>query len=176
MSPPGTTLLDSRFTVLHIDARAAYSLLHWQTPPGASSPPLHRHRRTDEGLYVLAGRLGLLVEGEQSEHQPGAFALIGRGQRHTFWNPGDEPAVFLALISPAGLEDYFAELAPGLDHAASDEDAAGLRDELSTRHDVEIVGPPPRLPRAIMSGAPTAAAATEWHRMARHASSACARS
>lgn len=30
---------------------------------------------------------------------------------HTFWNPGPEPASILEIISPAGFERYFEELA-----------------------------------------------------------------
>ena len=33
-----------------------------------------------------------------------------RGQWHTFWNAGDEPASLLEIISPAGFEKYFEEL------------------------------------------------------------------
>lgn len=142
MAPPSTSLLGSQFTVLHTEPGAAYSVLRWRTPPGAPAPPLHLHRRIDEGFYVLEGRLGLMVEDEQTEHQSGGFVLIRHGQRHTFWNAGDQPAVFLALISPPGLEAYFAELAHGLPRATSEEDAVALRDDLSTRYDVEVLGPP----------------------------------
>jgi hypothetical protein len=31
---------------------------------------------------------------------------------HAFWNAADEPARALEIISPAGFERYFAELAP----------------------------------------------------------------
>jgi gentisate 1,2-dioxygenase len=33
-----------------------------------------------------------------------------RNQWHTFWNAGDEPARILEIISPAGFEQYLAEL------------------------------------------------------------------
>jgi hypothetical protein len=38
----------------------------------------------------------------------------GQAARNTarFWNPGDEPARLLEIISPAGFEEYFRELAP----------------------------------------------------------------
>jgi len=31
---------------------------------------------------------------------------------HAFWNAGDTPARALEIISPAGFERYFAEIAP----------------------------------------------------------------
>jgi cupin domain len=41
---------------------------------------------------------------------PGDLIFKPRGQWHTFWNAGDEPARLLEIISPAGFEKYFAEL------------------------------------------------------------------
>jgi hypothetical protein len=34
-----------------------------------------------------------------------------RDQWHTFWNAGDEPCEIVEIISPAGFEDFFRELA-----------------------------------------------------------------
>ncbi len=34
-----------------------------------------------------------------------------RGIPHTFWNAGPAPARLMEIICPAGLENYFAELA-----------------------------------------------------------------
>ena len=42
------------------------------------------------------------------------------GQRHTFWNPTDEPAACLTPIAPAGFEEYLRELALGLERATSE--------------------------------------------------------
>lgn len=42
--------------------------------------------------------------------RPGDLIFKPRNQWHTFWNAGDEPARLLEIISPAGFEDYFAEL------------------------------------------------------------------
>jgi hypothetical protein len=47
-----------------------------------------------------------------------------RGIPHAFWNAGEEPARLLELISPAGFEHYFRELAPLL--AAPDRDQAAI--------------------------------------------------
>jgi hypothetical protein len=43
---------------------------------------------------------------------PGELVFKPRGIPHAFWNAGDEPARVLELISPAGFEAYFAEIAP----------------------------------------------------------------
>jgi uncharacterized cupin superfamily protein len=102
----------------------------------------HLHHRTDEGFYVLEGRLCLVIDDKQTVYEPGAFVLVRRGQRHTFWNPGERAAVFLTLISPSGFEAYFAELAAGLARAGSSDETVALRNQLSTQYDVEVVGPP----------------------------------
>ncbi len=45
------------------------------------------------------------------EAQAGDLVFKPRGEPHAFWNPTDEPARFLEIISPAGFEQYFAEAA-----------------------------------------------------------------
>ena len=42
--------------------------------------------------------------------EPGDLVFKPRGQWHTFWNAGDEPARLLELISPPGFENYFREM------------------------------------------------------------------
>jgi hypothetical protein len=54
---------------------------------------------------------------------------------HTFWNAGDEPARLLELISPAGFENYFRELAPLLSAVERDEAAIG---EVVGRYQLDI--------------------------------------
>jgi len=61
---------------------------------------------------VLEGRMGALLGDDVVEAGPGDLVYKPRGQWHTFWNAGDEPARILEIISPAGFEQFFAELAP----------------------------------------------------------------
>lgn len=42
---------------------------------------------------------------------PGSYVLKPRGVPHTFWNAGPKPARIIEIISPAGFEKYFEELA-----------------------------------------------------------------
>lgn len=44
--------------------------------------------------------------------RPGDLVFKPRGVPHAFWNAGDGPARALEIISPAGFERYFAEVAP----------------------------------------------------------------
>ena len=66
---------------------------------------------------------------------PGDLLRKPRGVAHTFWNAGDEPARLLELISPAGFENYFRELAPLLAGPERDEAAIG---ELVARYRLDI--------------------------------------
>ena len=49
----------------------------------------------------------------------GDLVFKPRDQWHSFWNAGDGPCRILEIISPAGFEHYFDELAAG---AGSPED------------------------------------------------------
>ncbi|HEX2721307.1 MAG TPA: cupin domain-containing protein, partial [Gemmatimonadaceae bacterium] len=42
--------------------------------------------------------------------EAGDFIFKPRGEWHSFWNAGDEPARILEIISPAGFEGYFEEI------------------------------------------------------------------
>lgn len=89
-----------------------FSLVEHPLPPRALGAPLHTHRNEDEYSYVLAGRVGLQLGEETLQAGPGDLVFKPRGVPHTFWNAGDEPVRLLELISPAGFENYFRELAP----------------------------------------------------------------
>jgi hypothetical protein len=69
------------------------------------------------------------------EAAPGDLVLKPRGVSHAFWNATNEPARLLELISPAGFENYFRELAPLLGAARRDEAAIG---EIVSRYQLDI--------------------------------------
>src|SRR5260370_30385987 len=79
--------------------------------PRALAAPLHRHRNEDEYSFVIEGQIGADLGGEVVFGNRGALIFKPRNQWHTFWNASDEPARILEIISPAGFERYFAELA-----------------------------------------------------------------
>lgn len=86
-------------------------MVHHPMAPRALAAPLHLHHREDEYSYVLRGKLGALLGDDVVEAGPGAWVFKPRGQWHTFWNAGDEPCEIIEVISPAGFEDYFREVA-----------------------------------------------------------------
>jgi mannose-6-phosphate isomerase-like protein (cupin superfamily) len=124
-----------RFMVPGADTDDRLSLVEHPMPPRGLAAPLHRHNREDEYSYVLEGRMGALLGDDVVEAGPGDLVYKPRGQWHTFWNAGDEPARILEIISPAGFEQFFAELAPLTAGGAPDPEAF---DELCERYALDM--------------------------------------
>jgi quercetin dioxygenase-like cupin family protein len=99
-----------RFMVAGADSGGGFSLVEHPMPPRKLAAPLHRHSREDEYSFVLEGRVGALLGDEVVYGHTGDLIFKPRGQWHTFWNAGDEPARILEIISPAGFERYFEVL------------------------------------------------------------------
>ena len=99
-----------RFMIPGADSETRFSLVEHPMSARALAAPLHRHNREDEYSFVLEGRMGALLGDEVVEAGPGDLVHKPRGQWHTFWNAGDEPARILEIISPAGFEHFFREL------------------------------------------------------------------
>ena len=99
-----------RFMIDGSESGGGFSLVEHPMSARALAAPLHRHTREDEYSYVLEGRVGALLGDEVVIGGPGDLIFKPRHQWHTFWNAGDEPARLLEIISPAGFEQYFAEL------------------------------------------------------------------
>ena len=99
-----------RFMIDGAETGGGFSLVEHPMPPRALAAPLHRHNREDEYSFVLEGRMGALLGEEVLEAGPGDLVFKPRGEWHTFWNAGDEPARILEIIAPAGFERFFEEL------------------------------------------------------------------
>ncbi len=88
-------------------------------PPGGGPPP-HIHHREDESFHILEGTLTIQVGGNTITASAGDFAFLPRGIVHSFKNTGDGCAKALVLTTPAGLENYFAEVfEPAADRTAA---------------------------------------------------------
>ena len=127
--------LGVRFLIDGEATGGAFSLVEHPLPPRALGSPLHTHRNEDEYSFVLEGRFGIQLGNEVVEAGPGDLVFKPRGVAHAFWNAGEEPARLLELISPAGFEDYFRELAPLLAAPERDEAAIG---EVVDRYQLDI--------------------------------------
>ena len=99
-----------RFMLDGDDAGNRVAVVEHPMSAHALASPLHRHVREDEYSYVVEGHVGALLGEEVVIAGPGDLIFKPRNQWHTFWNAGDEPARLLEIISPAGFEQFFAEL------------------------------------------------------------------
>ena len=79
-------------------------------PPGALVPP-HVHTREDEFSIVTAGAIGFRSGSDEVVLEAGGYISKPRGELHTMWNAGREEARMIEIITPAGFERFFLELA-----------------------------------------------------------------
>ncbi len=96
------------------DSEGKYTLFEMVHPPNVG-PALHIHPNAPEAYYVLEGeykiRFGKDKEEKEQIHQAkkGDFVLIPKGIEHKYQSGPTGGKVL--VISPAGLEKYFAEVA-----------------------------------------------------------------
>jgi mannose-6-phosphate isomerase-like protein (cupin superfamily) len=124
-----------RFMIGGEEAGGGFALVEHPMSARALAAPLHRHAREDEYSYVLEGSMGALLGDEELIAGPGDLVFKPRRQWHTFWNPGDEPARILEIISPAGFEKYFEEL---VDLGGSTRARPEALAELGARYELEV--------------------------------------
>jgi quercetin dioxygenase-like cupin family protein len=106
------------FLITGKETAGAFFLAEMSVPPGGGPPP-HIHSREDESFRILDGTLTIQVGGDTITSSPGDLAFLPRGIVHSFKNTGDVTAKALVLITPAGLENYFAEVFdPALDRSS----------------------------------------------------------
>jgi quercetin dioxygenase-like cupin family protein len=151
--------LGIRFMIGGEETQDNFALVEHPIGPRALAAPMHTHKHEDEYTYVLEGEIGVQIGEEVLVARPGDLVFKPRGVPHAFWNAADEPARALEIISPAGFERYFAELAPLFPPANQgplDEEAVGAVREkyglemtmgsvpiLAERHGLVIGAPPP---------------------------------
>lgn len=127
--------LGVRFMIDGGSTGGRFSLVEHPLPPRSLGSPVHTHRDEDEFSYVIEGRVGIQLGEQELVAGPGDLVTKPRGVPHSFWNAGDEPARLLELISPAGFEAYFRELAPVLAEPEPDHDAIAA---IAARHHLDI--------------------------------------
>jgi len=123
----------------------AFFIAEVSVPPGGGPPP-HIHRREEETFYVQEGSLTIQVGGKTLQASPGDCVYLPRGITHCFKNTGDVEAKFLVMVTPAGLENFFAEaFQPAADRSAAPPMITeAIMDRLLTaagRHGLEFAPP-----------------------------------
>ncbi|SRR5579883_476005 len=113
--PEGGREILFRGTRMHVKVGhaegAAYSLVEMVHQPNVG-PALHRHPGGDEAFYVLEGEYEVRCGGDTFVGQAGSFVFVPRGASHAY-TVGPRGGRVL-VITPAGLERYFAEVADRL--------------------------------------------------------------
>jgi len=92
------------------DTGGALSIVEHPFPVGALVPP-HMHTREDEYSIVTEGEIGFRSGDREVVLGPGGYITKPRGELHTMWNAGQSPARMIEVISPAGFEHFFREMA-----------------------------------------------------------------
>jgi quercetin dioxygenase-like cupin family protein len=70
----------------------------------------HTHADNEEIIHVLDGRGTARIDGVEHPIQRGSTVYIGRNRKHHFLNPYREPMTFLWIMTPGGLDRFFAEI------------------------------------------------------------------
>ena len=126
----------------------AMAMVEVRVPPG-DGPPMHLHRREEEGFHVLEGCFRFWCGDRAWTGGQGATVLLPRGVPHTFRNIGDAPGRLLVTLTPGGFEGFFEGCAArGL---RVPENAAELV-ALGAEFDLEFTGPPPPMEDGIAVG------------------------
>lgn len=92
------------------DTGGSVAIVEHPFPVGALVPP-HIHTREDEYSIVTDGEIGFRSGDREAVLGPGGYITKPRGELHTMWNAGSVPARMIEVISPAGFENFFRELA-----------------------------------------------------------------
>jgi mannose-6-phosphate isomerase-like protein (cupin superfamily) len=73
--------------------------------------PPHVHPLQDEYIYVLDGRIDLLLDGKKRSAATGDLVRMPRGIPHAFFNNSGEPVTALFWAAPAGkLVDLYRRI------------------------------------------------------------------
>ncbi|HXP32927.1 MAG TPA: cupin domain-containing protein [Acidimicrobiales bacterium] len=96
------------------------AVLEETVPPHTLIPP-HVHDN-DVWVYVLSGTVGVLVGDEIRTAEQGSWALKPRSVVHAMWNADTQPARIMEVLTPAGTERWFEEVAS---LAVGDDDGFG---------------------------------------------------
>ena len=92
------------------DTGGAISIVEHPFPVGALVPP-HLHTREDEYSIVTQGEIGFRSGDREVVLGAGGYITKPRGETHTMWNASRTPARMIEIISPAGFERFFRDVA-----------------------------------------------------------------
>jgi quercetin dioxygenase-like cupin family protein len=103
-------LVGDTYTILLTgkDTAGRFCLIDMHVPPGGGPPP-HRHD-FEESFIVLEGKIEATFRGATSLVTTGETINIPANAPHQFRNASAQPARLLCICSPAGQEEFFAQV------------------------------------------------------------------
>ena len=109
---------------------------HAFMPAGTLVPP-HIHPEQDEFIYMLEGRLDLILDGDEDYAEPGDLIRLPRGIPHGLFSNGPRPVKCLFWVTPARrLYDLFWQL-----NNMGEADPAEIV-AMSAKHEIDFLPPP----------------------------------
>ena len=90
------------------DTDGRYTLIDMHVPPGGGPPP-HRHN-FEESFTLLAGELQVTFRGKTMTVRTGETVHVPANAAHAFKNASTSAVRMLCICSPAGQEEFFAEI------------------------------------------------------------------
>lgn len=82
--------------------------------PGGFVAAAHVHPNQEERFEVVAGKLAMVVDGEERTLGPGDVAVVPPGRPHAWWNAGPVEVRIKGEIRPALRTEHFFETFFGL--------------------------------------------------------------
>ena len=135
-------------TVSGAQTNGRFCVIDMLIPPGGG-PSTHRHDY-EETFILLEGEIELTFRGQKSTAYAGTTVNIPSNAPHQFHNIGFAPAHMICICSPAGIDQFFAELGvpvatrttapPPLDEAQMGEFLAKAR-ALAPKYRTELLPP-----------------------------------
>ena len=78
--------------------------------PGQAGPQEHVHHEHDEVFIVIAGKVRFTSGDAHFDAEPGTVVIVPIGVSHSFSNPFEQTAIFIASLTPDRYIQYFREL------------------------------------------------------------------
>jgi quercetin dioxygenase-like cupin family protein len=109
-SLPHIGLVGDTYTILLSgkDTAGRFCLIDMHIPPNGGPPP-HRHD-FEESFILLEGEIEATFRGTKSIAKAGETIHIPANAPHQFHNVSSQPLRLLCICSPAGQEDFFAQV------------------------------------------------------------------
>jgi mannose-6-phosphate isomerase-like protein (cupin superfamily) len=134
--------------LVEVHADGEHTVLEMVAPPG-DQPPLHVHKDSEEGFYLLEGEVTFWAGELERTIGPGDFVLGPKGVPHTYRVTSETPARFIVTSSTGEFAAFVqaygvpAERPELPEPAAPDVERLGL---LAAEHGIDLLGPPGMLP------------------------------